>query len=190
MKIKVEFNPAEVAAYRLLGYENRLMTSAEFNNDKKDAGEIGAGHAVTALYEIVPKKAKPKLTAVTDDLKYQRVATPVEPPKELTEAAKTGELLTLSLRYKQPDEDESTLREFVVENEERAFDDASADFRFAASVASFGMQLRNSKYRGSTSFAAIAETAASAISDDPQGHRTEFIDLVRRASKLMSRASE
>ena len=173
VKIKVEFNPAEVGAYRLLGYENRLMTSAEFNDDAKDAGEIGAGHTVTALYELVPKKANPKFTT-SDGLKYQRVATPTEPPKELTDAAKTGELLTLSLRYKRPDADESTLLESVVKNEQRAFDDASADFRFAASVASFGMHLRNSKHRGSTSFAAIEETAASAIGDDPQGHRTEF----------------
>lgn len=187
VKIKVEFNPAEVAAYRLLGYENRLMTAAEFNDDTKDAGEIGAGHTVTALYEVVPRTANPKLTASDGELKYQRLPTPVEPPKELTDAAKTGDLLTLYLRYKQPDEDESTLRESVVKNEKRAFDEASADFRFAASVASFGMHLRNSKYRGSTSFAVIEETAASAVGDDPQGHRAQFVDLVRRASELVSR---
>lgn len=190
VKLKVEFNPAEVAAYRLLGYENRLMTSVEFNDDKKDAGEIGAGHTVTALYEIVPKAATQNVNTVTGDLKYQQEAKPVEPPKELTEAAKTGELLTLSLRFKQPDEDESTLRDFALKNDKRAFDDASIDFRFAASVASFGMQLRQSKYRGSTSFAAIEETAASAIGEDSHGHRTEFVDMVRHAGELVGKGGE
>jgi Ca-activated chloride channel family protein len=184
VKIKVEFNPAEVAAYRLLGYENRLMTAPEFDDDKKDAGEIGAGHTVTALYEVVPAKAPRAVAAVEGKLKYQRPAEPVEPPKELTEAAQTGELLTLFLRYKQPDGNESTLREFALANKQQAFDDASLDLRFASAVASFGMLLRNSKFRGSASPATVEEIASSAIGDDAQGYRTEFLDLVRRVSAL------
>ncbi|MCB9939206.1 MAG: VWA domain-containing protein [Planctomycetaceae bacterium] len=184
VKIKVEFNPAEVAAYRLLGYENRLMSAPDFDNDAKDAGEIGAGHTVTALYEIVPAKATEQLTSTAGSLKYQRPVTPVEPPKELTAAAETGELLTLFLRYKQPDADESTLREFTVESQRRAFDDASSDFRFAAAIASFGMVLRNSEFQGNSSLASVEEIASSAIGSDAQGHRTEFLDLVRKASTL------
>jgi Ca-activated chloride channel family protein len=184
VKIKVEFNPAEVAAYRLLGYENRLMSAPDFDNDAKDAGEIGAGHTVTALYEIVPSKAAEQLTSTATSLKYQRPTTPAEPPKELTAAAETGELLTLFLRYKQPDADESTLREFTVENKRRAFDDASTDFRFAAAVASFAMVLRNSEFQGNSTLAGVEEIASSAIGSDPQGHRTEFLDLVRKASTL------
>ncbi|MDA1051772.1 MAG: VWA domain-containing protein [Planctomycetota bacterium] len=184
VKIKVEFNPAEVAAYRLLGYENRLMSAPDFDNDAKDAGEIGAGHTVTALYEIVPTNAPEKLAATAVSLKYQRPVAPTEPPKALTDAAKTGELLTLFLRYKQPDANESTLSEFTVANKQRAFDDASPDFRFAAAVASFGMVLRNSEFRGSSSLADIEQIASSAIGSDPQGHRTELLDLVRKASTL------
>lgn len=184
VKIKVEFNPAEVAAYRLLGYENRLMSAPDFNNDAKDAGEIGAGHTVTALYEIVPTKIREPLAATAVSLKYQRAITPAEPPKELTDAAKSGELLTLFLRHKQPDANESTLSEFTVANRQRAFDDASPDFRFAAAVASFGMVLRNSEFRGNSSLADIEQIASSAIGNDPQGHRTELLDLVRKASTL------
>ncbi len=184
VKIKVEFNPAEVAAYRLLGYENRLMSAPDFENDAKDAGEIGAGHTVTALYEIVPSKAIQQLTSTTASLKYQRTLTPTEPPKELTAAAESGELLTLSLRYKQPDGDESTLSEFTVENKRHSFDDASTDFRFATAVASFAMVLRNSEFQGNSTLASVEEVASSAIGSDPQGHRTEFLDMVRKASTL------
>ncbi|MCA9118645.1 MAG: von Willebrand factor type A domain-containing protein [Planctomycetaceae bacterium] len=184
VKIKVEFNPAEVAAYRLLGYENRLLAAPDFDNDAKDAGEIGAGHTVTALYEVVPAEIREQFTSTTRTLKYQRAAAPSESPNELTAAAESGELLTLSLRYKLPDAEESTLSEFAVENKAKAFDDASSDFRFAASVASFGMVLRNSEFQGNSSLAAVEEIASSAIGSDPQGHRTEFLDLVRKATTL------
>ncbi|MEO8498415.1 MAG: YfbK domain-containing protein, partial [Planctomycetota bacterium] len=184
VKIKVEFNPAEVAAYRLLGYENRLMSAPDFDNDAKDAGEIGAGHTVTALYEIVPTNIPQPLAATATSLKYQRTAVPAEPPKELTPAAKTGELLTLFLRYKQPDSNESTLSDYTVASVQRAFDDASSDFRFAAAVASFAMVLRNSEFHGNSSLADVEQIASSAIGNDPQGHRTEFLDMVRKASSL------
>ena len=184
VKIKVEFNPAEVAAYRLLGYENRLMSAPDFDNDQKDAGEIGAGHTVTALYEVVPTKIPEQFASTAPSLKYQRTVKAAEPPKELTDAAETGELLTLFLRYKQPDANESTLAEFTVASKRRAFDDTSMDFRFAASVASFGMLLRGSEFAGDSSLAGVEEIASSAIGKDPQGHRTEFLDLVRKASSL------
>jgi Ca-activated chloride channel family protein len=160
------------------------MSAPDFDNDAKDAGEIGAGHTVTALYEIVPAKIREQFASTVSSLKYQRTAVPAEPPKELTAAAETGELLTLFLRYKQPDANESTLSEFTVENEQRAFDDASSDFQFAAAVASFGMVLRNSEFRGNSSLADVEQIASSAIGKDPQGHRTEFLDLVRRSSTL------
>lgn len=184
VKIKVEFNPAEVSGYRLLGYENRLMAAPDFDNDAKDAGEIGAGHTVTALYEIAPTKIPEQLASTAPSLKYQQTVRSAEPPKELTAAAETGELLTVFLRYKQPDANESTLSEFTVENKQRAFDDASMDFRFASAVASFGMVLRNSEFRGDATLAGVEEVASSSIGSDPQGHRTEFLDLVRKASAL------
>lgn len=187
VKIKVEFNPAEVSSYRLLGYENRLMSAPEFDDDAKDAGEIGAGHTVTALYEVVPANISKRQAAKATSLKYQQVATPEESPSELTAAAATGELLTVLLRYKQPDAGESTLAEFTVDSKLRAFDEASEDFRFAAAVASFGMLLRDSDYRGEASYSQIEEIASTAIGSDPQGHRTEFLDLVRKAGTLQPR---
>ncbi|MDP6557868.1 MAG: VWA domain-containing protein [Pirellulaceae bacterium] len=182
VKIKVEFNPAEVQAYRLIGYENRLMTAAEFDDDKKDAGEIGAGHSVTAIYEIVP--AAPAQVATAESLKYQQPAAPTVPEEQLTDAAKSGELLTLSLRYKLPDSDESTLVEVPLLSSRKPFSEASMDFRFATAVASFGMLLRDSAHRGDTSFAAVEEIASAAIGDDEKGYRTEFLDLVRLAATM------
>jgi len=192
VKIKIEFNPAEVKAYRLIGYENRLMTAAEFDDDKKDAGDIGSGHSVTVIYEIVPaapaqmadaSPLKYQQTAF-ETLKYQQIAAPVVPAEELTDAAKSGELLTLSLRYKLPDSDESTLVEFPLLNSRKRFSEASSDFRFATAVASYGMLLRDSVYRGDTSFAAVEEIASAALGEDEKGYRAEFLDLVRRAATM------
>ncbi len=182
VKVKVEFNPAEVQAYRLIGYENRLLTVPEFDDDAKDAGEIGAGHSATALYEIVP--AAPAQLAAATSLKYQQPTAPTVPAEQLTDAALTGELLTLSLRYKLPDADESKRLEFPLLNSRQRFSEASMDFRFATAVASFGMLLRNSVHRGDTSLAAIEEIAAAALGSDEQGYRTEFLDLVRRTAAL------
>jgi len=190
VKLQIEFNPAEVAAYRLIGYENRLMAAADFAKDAKDAGDIGAGHTVTALYELVPGKADAQPTAAGSALKYQRPVAAATPPPELTAAARSGELLTLSLRYKQPAGTESTLREFALSSQRQQLSAASADFRFAAAVASFGMLLRHSEFRGQTSFAAVEEIASSSVGRDPQGHRTEFLDLVRRASTLSSQGGQ
>jgi len=177
VKLQIEFNPAEVAAYRLIGYENRVLANRDFDDDRKDAGEIGAGHSVTALYELVP--AGRDLPSGDRPLKYQRV-----PERNLTDAARRGELLTLRLRYKEPDEDESKLLERTLSDLGRRFGQASEDFRFAAAVAAFGMVLRDSIHKGDATLPAVEEYAAGALDRDPNGHRAEFLDLVRRARAI------
>jgi Ca-activated chloride channel family protein len=179
VKLQIDFNLNHVSSYRLIGYENRVLAKEDFNDDKKDAGEIGAGHAVTALYEIVPAgveadASRPKV----DDLKYQ-----TEP--EPTEAADSDEMMTLKLRYKQPDGDTSTLVEFPVTDEGGEFKDADHDVRFAAAVASFGMQLRRSEYAGSWTMNDVIRVADDARGEDMDGLRAEFVDLARKAKELM-----
>jgi len=209
VKIQIEFNPREIASYRLLGYENRVLAAEDFNNDKKDAGEIGAGHTVTALYELVPAlsdASQKRLPADTDPLKYQQPAdrvqgsgfrvqqaetdslspapSPQPPGPGLTTAASTGELLTLKLRYKEPDGDTSKLLEYPLKDRGHSFHSASHDLQFAAAVASFGMILRGSEHRGTGNLAAVEEIASTALGADPSGYRAEFIDLVRKAQSL------
>jgi len=179
VKIQIEFNPAQVAAYRLIGYENRILAAEDFNDDKKDAGEIGAGHTVTALYEVVPV-GEPVDTPSVDPLKYQ---APVEPSGDPSLA---GEMLTLKLRYKEPDADESRLLEFPMVDPGTDFGRASTDLQFAASVASFGMLLRDSKHSGDATYDAVLEIAASATGPDVHGYRAEFLEMVRRAKALAS----
>jgi Ca-activated chloride channel family protein len=181
VKIQVEFNPAQVAGYRLVGYENRLLRTEDFNDDRKDAGEIGAGHTVTSLYEVIPAGKRVDVTAV-DELKYQPTKkSPVE-----TETNTSHELLTLKMRYKQPESDVSRKLEWPVADDGKAFGAASDEFRFAAAVAGFGMLLRNSEYRGDASYDAVAEIGQSSLGQDAHGYRAEFIDLVRRAKELQS----
>jgi Ca-activated chloride channel family protein len=194
VKIQVEFNPREVAAYRLIGYENRILAAQDFNDDTKDAGEIGAGHSVTALYEIVPpgvsvpdageagasESAEPSSETVVgsvDPLKYQ--AAP-----ELTDAASSGEVLTLKLRYKKPDGDTSRLLEFPVRDAGLSLDDATEDFKFAAAVAEFGLLLRDSAYKGKATFEDAVALGSLGLGRDPFGHRAEFLDLVELAESL------
>jgi len=194
VKIQIEFNPAQIQSYRLLGYENRMLTAPEFNDDKRDAGEIGAGHTVTALYELVPTGLPQNAgnpPGATDPLKYQsnRISgiagdVPKAGSLELSEAAKSGELLTLKLRYKEPDGQASKPSEYPLKNRGGKFNAASKEFQFAAAVASFGMHLRNSQYRGEGTLAATAEIAAGAIGEDKGGYRAEFVDLVRKAQAL------
>ncbi len=187
VKLQIEFNPAEVKSYRLIGYENRVMAARDFHDDTKDAGEIGAGHTVTALYELVPADsdgddtpAEEKAPAETaGKLKYQK-----GPAVRLTKAANSGELLTLSLRYKKPDEDQSKLLEFTAKDSDKRIGEASGDFQFAAGVAAFGMILRNSAHRGQATLSAVEEIAGSAVGDDTGGYRAEFLDLVRKAKQL------
>ncbi len=179
VKIQVEFNPAKVAAYRLIGYENRLLRAEDFNNDQKDAGEIGAGHTVTALYELVPV-GQPIASGV-DPLKYQ------QPPATAVAATGSNESLTLKLRYKQPDGETSKLLEFPSTDSGKAFAQASPDFQFAAAVAGFGMQLRNSPHKGSWTLNAVREVAQQNRAADPFGYRAEFTELVGKARGLVAR---
>ena len=178
VKIQVEFNPAQVGAYRLIGYENRMLRKEEFNDDKKDAGEIGAGHSVTALYELVPPGAVETLPPAVDALKYQ---TPTAPTRE---AATSDELLTLKLRYKAPDGDTSRLLSFAVVDEGQSLAAASADFKFAAAVAGFGMLLRDSEHRGTMSFDEVQALAQQGLGVDQGGYRAEFLSLAARAQAL------
>ncbi len=195
VKLQIEFNPAEVKAYRLIGYENRMLATEDFDNDAKDAGEIGAGHTVTALYELVTgelPEAQAKASPVAPTLKYQATTLPAkeqvegasEPDTTLTEAAKSGELATLAIRYKAPDADKSKRLEFVCESDVSPFADASTDFQFASSVASFAMVLRQSQYKGAASLESTLEMASRSIGEDSQGYRAEFVDLVRQAIKI------
>jgi Ca-activated chloride channel family protein len=176
VKVQVEFNPARVAAYRLIGYENRLMRAQDFNDDGKDAGDIGAGHTVTALYEVVPAGKQGTVPDV-DPLKYQRPAAP-------SEAAKGPELLTVKVRFKAPEGGKSELLELAVADEGAKLGAATEDFRFAAAVAEFGLLLRGSQYKGDASFAQVRELAAGARTFDPSGYRAEFLKLVQAAEEL------
>ena len=176
VKIQVEFNPAHVASYRLLGYENRVMAARDFADDTKDAGEIGAGHGVTALYEYVPAGADAGQPA---ELKYGP-RQPVRPRPE-AEGPASRELLTVKLRYKQPEGRDSLEREFPLVDAGGSFDSASDDLRFASAVAAFGMLLRDSAHAGDATLPRVAEIAGGAIGADPGGLRAEFLDLVRLA---------
>jgi secreted protein with Ig-like and vWFA domain/anti-sigma-K factor RskA len=187
VKIQVEFNPAQVASYRLLGYENRLLAAEDFRDDKKDAGEIGAGHAVTALYEIVPvgavAAAEPGRGA--EPLKYQPAPAPAAPaPKPAVDGPAGRELLTVKLRAKRPEGDTSALTEVPLADAGAGFEAASADLRFAAAVAAFGMVLRDSEHKGTASLERVEEIAGTAMGSDPGGYRAEFLDLVRKAATL------
>lgn len=183
VKLQIEFNPARVKGYRLIGYENRLLAKEEFNNDRKDAGEMGSGHTVTALYEIIPAGiAAPEPDSV-DKLRYQ----PVVENKSAVKAHRSGEAFYVKLRYKKPDETESRLMEQGVKDTVGAFDQASESLRFAAAVAAFGMKLRDSKFKGDLSWEDILRIAQKATGDDKEKYRAEFVQLVKAASKINTR---
>ena len=191
VKIQVEFNPKKVAGYRLLGYENRVMAKEDFNDDTKDAGEIGAGHTVTAFYELIPAGSDEKIgTPAVDPLKYQAEAEAAteEELKEIIEETDPAnlELLTLKLRYKAPDGDTSTKVEFPLTVPEKlpAFSEADNDFRFAGSVVALAMLLRDSQYKGTANFNDVIRWAEGAKGADPHGYRKEFIELIRMARSL------
>ncbi len=179
VKIQIEFNPARVAGYRLIGYENRLLNKEDFNDDTKDAGEIGAGHTVTALYEIVPK-GKTVPGSNVDELRYQKTATPNKVAKE------SGEALTVKLRYKMPEGDVSQLMSISLPDNEQDFSDASNDLKFQAGVAQFGMLLRDSKHKSSSSFESalklLRDSASRNGKVDP--YRQEFIEIVEKVQVL------
>jgi len=176
VKIQVEFNPVKVQSYRLIGYENRMLQKEDFNDDKKDAGELGAGHTVTALYEIIPAGVKDDFTAKVDDLKYQT--------KPVVNNDAGNEMLTIKLRYKKPTGDESKLITKPVPDENISLNNTSDNFRFSAAVASFGMLLRNSAYKQQASYDEVLELAKNAKGKDADGYRYEFIKLVEIASSL------
>jgi Ca-activated chloride channel family protein len=171
VKLQIEFNPAEVEAYRLIGYENRLLADEDFKDDKKDGGDMGAGHNVTAFYEVVPKGVAFE-GRDADPLKYQK--------NPQLQRAPRGEILTVSLRYKQPEGSRSVLLEVPATDSTVAFDHASRDFQFAASVAAFGMLLRDSPNKGMVKIQDVLNTAAASAGTDPA--RTEFVELARKAS--------
>jgi Ca-activated chloride channel family protein len=179
VKIQVEFNPAQVASYRLLGYENRALAARDFRDDKKDAGEIGAGHSVTAIYEVALVGDAAVAVGGAEPLKYQPQPEVKEPVAVDPNASK--EVLTVKLRWKRPDGDRSTLVEVPLADRGAAFDEAPADLRFAAAVAAFGMVLRESPERGDASLPMVAKIAGGAMGRDDGGYRAEFLDLVRRA---------
>jgi Ca-activated chloride channel family protein len=177
VKVQVEFNPARVASYRLIGYEKRMLRKEDFNNEKIDAGEIGAGHTVTALYEVVPAGAavSPSVPPV-DPLKYS------VPPENAR--SNSNEMLTVKLRYKRPDGDKSELIERAVVDDRKQFANASADFKFAAAVAEFGMLLRDSEFKGNGTLGAVLEWAQEGKGADRNGYRAAFLELVRKAEAL------
>ena len=179
VKLQVEFNPAKVQAYRLIGYENRMLDKEDFNNDEKDAGEIGSGHTVTALYEIIPVGVKDKWIEKTDALKYQKKHTPVN--------RNTDEMMTIKFRYKAPDGDKSRLIEYPVRANLREESELSSNFRFAIAVAEFGMLVSDSEFKQASKYSHAAALAAGALDEDAEGYRREFIDLVKRADDLAHR---
>ena len=172
VKIQVEFNPAKVGAFRLIGYENRIMAHKDFNDDKKDAGEIGAGHHVTALYELVPAGTEEPVEDSAGALKYTKTTTTHTP---------SDESFAVRLRYKQPNEDQSRKIEIGVVDKGQSFGASSDDLKFASAVAGFGMLLRKSDGKGSLTYPGVIEIASQTLSRDGSGYRKEFIAAVRAA---------
>jgi Ca-activated chloride channel family protein len=188
VKIQVEFNPARVASYRLIGYEKRLLRKEDFNNDKVDAGEIGAGHTVTALYEVVPATAGATDPAASvppvDPLKYQ---SPVSTAAAKADGNGSPEMVTVKLRHKKPEGDVSELIEKPFIDNGSKFENAAPDLKFAAAVAEFGMLLRDSQYKGKASFGAVIEWAQEGKGRDAAGYRAGFIEMARKAERLKPR---
>ena len=183
VKIQVEFNPAAVRSYRLIGYENRLLAKEDFNDDTKDAGEIGAGHSVVALYEIVPANLPPgaEPRPLVDSLKYQ---APASSPAHLAEVAKSGEMMTVKLRYKEPESDLSKLIEVPTKDDGKTLTASSEDFKFSAAVAGFGLLLRDSSYKGTLSWETVRRLALDGKGADKLGYRGEFLQLIDKARGL------
>lgn len=178
VKLQIEFNPRKVAAYRLIGYENRLLNDADFADDTKDAGDMGAGHTVTALYEIVPVGApRDTLIPKPSDLRYKA-------PRQTASQNSRDEMLFVKLRYKEPEGSTSKLMTRAVMD---AVKSQNSDFAFASAVAEFGLLLRDSKYKSGASYEAVRETAQGAVADDPDGLRREFVTLVDKAMRLGDR---
>lgn len=177
VKLQIEFNPAKVQAYRLIGYENRLLNKEDFNNDKKDAGDMGSGHTVTAFYEIVPAGIKDDYAGSVDALKYQKVAN-----APVTSAS--DEMLTIKFRYKEPQGSKSRMSLTTVRDVPQDFDQMPADYRFAAAVAEAGMLLRDSEFKGKANYDQAIKIAKAAKGNDDEGYRSEFVRLMESAKSL------
>jgi Ca-activated chloride channel homolog len=181
VKLQVEFNPSKVKGYRLLGYENRMLAKEDFNDDKKDAGELGSSHTVTALYEIIPAGTDSRFLEDPDPLRYRK--------GDLRNSNRHGdEAIFVKLRYKDPNGDVSNLIEHPVMQKEIPLGQASANFRFAAAVAQFGMLLRGSEFKAAATYANVISLANGAKGTDREGYRAEFIELVRKAQSLSATA--
>jgi Ca-activated chloride channel family protein len=175
VKLQLEFNPKYVKAYRLIGYENRALANEDFKNDAKDAGEMGSGHTVTAIYEIIP--AGVESSFLPDKLKYQQFT-------QTSIGSNSDEVCTVKIRYKQPDADKSIQMEEVVKDIHVALEKTSENFRFSASVAEFGLLLRNSDFKGLANYEQVLNLAKNAFGKDSEGYRAEFLKLVKTAKLL------
>jgi Ca-activated chloride channel family protein len=175
VKIQVEFNPSRVQAYRLIGYENRALAAEDFNNDAKDAGEVGAGHRVTALYEVVPPGVALDVPDV-DPLQFQS--------SSVASDAGANDLLVVKVRYKAPENATSRKLTYHVEDNRQDYQQASPDFKFAAAVAGYGMLLRHSQRAGVLDSGQVRQLARAGLGDDPSGYRSEFLTLVDAAERL------
>ncbi|MFT3844397.1 MAG: von Willebrand factor type A domain-containing protein [Lacibacter sp.] len=180
VKLQIEFNPLLVQAYRLVGYENRMLNKEDFNNDKKDAGELGSGHTVTALYEIIPAGVESEFVDDVDDLKYQQVKTNKKSDLK-------NEIMTIKFRYKEPDGEVSKLIVHPVTDEKIPFDKTSENFRFAGAVAQFGMLLRNSEFKAGATYEKVIRQATGALGKDEEGYRAEFVKMAQTVSALVKK---
>lgn len=180
VKLQIEFNPAIVQGYRLIGYENRMLSKEDFNDDKKDAGEMGSGHTVTALYEIIPVGIPSEFLKQVDTLKYQIA-------EKFSATAFSRELMTVKLRYKEPDGNTSKLMELPVLDEQKPLQFTSANYRFAAAVVEFGLLLRNSSFKKFSSYKDVLSLAGNAIGIDKEGYRKEFLKLVQDANTIVKK---
>lgn len=177
VKLQIEFNPMKVKGYRLVGYENRLLNNEDFNDDKKDAGELGSGHTVTAIYEIIPAGSDETVGSI-DPLKYQKTPAITAPY--------SAEIMTIKFRYKEPKDSTSKLMTHIVHDNKKDFSNTSDNCRFACSVAEFGMLLRDSKFKGNSNFKDIMALAKKSKGTDEDGYRAEFVKLVEKAELLVS----
>ena len=175
VKIRIEFNPLRVKGYRLIGYENRVLTKEDFADDTKDAGELGSGHSITALYEVMPTTFKQE-TRKTPPLRYQDII--------LSQSSQTNEIMMMRIRYKKPDGKGSVLIARPILDEPVALDEASDNFEFSAAVAEFGLLLRNSKFKGQTTYEQVLQLAKASKGEDSKGYRAEFIRLVETVELL------
>ena len=182
VKLQIEFNPAKVQAYRLIGYENRMLNKEDFNNDQKDAGELGSGHTVTAIYEIIPAGVTNDFLEKVDPLKYQHAVKPIA-------EFNTNEMMTVKFRYKKPDAENSILIVHAVTDQSLELNRTSNNFRFVSAVAEFGMLLRNSEFKQKASFEKAYTLGKNALGTDAEGYRREFLLLIKGAENLTKKVA-